>query len=327
MAFVPTQFATPLVAPSTFQAYDAAPYLAISDYRFAPTAVGTQQLVQNAANPTAASDASLAQVILRASDWINTYCYHDGGGSFVASVAVEQDMLTVKPDGSIVLICNYRPIRELTGLALGATPSSVQSLTTTLGLNVFIGEKTITLMGGFQGSAPQSYYGPWPSWNGQVCAVYSYVAGWPHTTLAQDAHAGDTVLHVNSPVQGANRLYGAYANTPLTIQDDSVTESVTLASTPTGLTLSLASPLKYDHLVPQAPDTTIVSALPNDVQQACIAAVNVLIKTQGMRAQVLPGSIGGPSVNQQQALSRAGAMGDWELAESLLKPYVQAYYH
>ena len=327
MAFVPTPFATPVLAPNTYQAYRAVPYISPSQYRFAPTAVATNGLVIGSNDQQVDSTASLAQVISRASSWLDTYCYHRGDGSFVASVTVEQMLATVKPTGSVALICNFKPIREVVGLAMGTSSSQLQNIGPNQAGGIIIGEKTINLITTWNSGFPTAYYGPWPSTNGQVYVVYSYVAGWPHSTLAANATAGDSTLTVNPPVPGATQLYGAYAGSALTIKDGANTETVVLASAATGLTLNLASPLQYSHSVPQAPDSVMVTAIPAAVEEACISAVNVLIKTQGIRAQVLPGSMGVAAPGGRQAMSRAGALGDFELAEYLLKPYVVAYNH
>jgi hypothetical protein len=283
-------------------------------------------LVQGSNDQQVDSTASLAQVISRASSWIDSYCYHRGDGSFAASVSVEQMMATVKPQGSVSLICNFKPIREVVGLAIGTSSNQLQNVGPQQAGGIVIGEKTINLYTTWNSGFPTSYYGPWPSTNGQMLAVYSYVAGWPHSTLAVSANVGDTTITVTPPTPGATKLYGAYAGTALTIKDGAQTEQVVVTSV-NGLVVTLASPLQYAHAIPASPDATVVTALPNAVEEACISVVNVLLKTQGMRAQVLPGSIGGASPTQRQALSRAGALGDFDLAEHLLKPYVTAYVH
>ena len=327
MAFVPTPFATPVIAPNTYQAYRAAPYISASQYRFAPTAVATNGLVQGSNDAQVDSTASLAQVISRASSWIDSYCFHRGDGTFVGSVSVEQMLATVKPTGSVSLLCNFKPIREVVGLAIGNSSAQMQNIGPNQAGSIIIGEKTINLITTWNSGFPTAYYGPWPSTNGQVYVVYSYVSGWPHSTLAASATAGDTQITVNPPVPGATTLYGAYAGSALTIKNGANTEQVVLATAPTGFTLDLVNPLMYSHAVPAAPDALMVTALPDAVEEACISVVNVLIKTQGMRAQVLPGSVGNASPTQRQALSRAGALGDFDLAEHLLKPYVTAYVH
>jgi len=327
MAFVPTPFATPVVAPSTYQQGRKVSYITPSWYRFAPTSVGTRGLVIGSNDTQVDSTASLAQIISRASAWVDSHCFHGGDGSFAGSVTVEQDLVQIKPDGSIVLICNLKPVREVVGIALGGTPGNLTDIGPNTAGNVVLQGKTITLPAVYDSGNPTGWYGPWPSVNGMVMAVYSYVSGWPHSTLAADAAEGDSTLVVAPPVPGATQLYGAYAGSQLTIKDGQNTETVTLAAASDSLTLSLAAPLQYDHTVPEAPDAINVTAMPDDIEQATISMVNVLIKTQGMRAQQLPGSIGTASPQQQKAMSRAGALGDFEAACMILHPYRTTFLH
>lgn len=327
MTFIPTPLATPIVRPSAYSAYKAAAYLSCSEYRFAPTSVSTKGLVPGSTDGAVDSTASLAAVIARASKWMDDHCFHGDDGSLAASVAYEQMAVTMKPDGSLVLICNFKPIREVVGVGLGPTASQMSDIGQNAANNLLIGDKTITLPGGFCSGYPTPWFGPWPSINGVVIATYSYVAGWPHSFLTADASAGDMEITVTPAIASDLLLYGAYAGTALTIKDDANTETVFLASTPTGLTLDLVSPLQYGHTVPDAPDAIPVTALPAALEEACIAMVNVLIKTQGMRAQVLPGAIGQQPAGTQQAVARAGALGDFTLACKLLKPFVTTYRH
>ena len=328
MAFVPTPFATPVVAPNTYQAYRAVPYISPSQYRFAPTAVATNGLVLGSQDQQVDSTASLAQVIARASAWMDGFCFHRGDGSFAASVSVEQMNVMIKPTGSISLICNFKPIREVVGIAMGTSSDALQNIGPNQAGGILIGEKTINLVSTFSSGYPTGWYGPWPSTNGQILVVYSYVAGWPHSALAVDCAMGDTSITVAPPVAGATQLYGAYAGSSLTIKDGAQTETVTLASASTGLTLDLVAPLQYSHAVPLAPDATIVTAIPASIEEACISTVSLLIKTQGNRAQILPGSIQAVGRGDQDlAVSRSGALGDYNMTMRLLKPYVTVYSH
>ena len=81
MTFTPTPFATPITAPSALSAFRAVSYLSPSEYRFAPTAVGSQNLVKGSADPVVDSLASLANVIARASSMMDVHCFHRGDGS------------------------------------------------------------------------------------------------------------------------------------------------------------------------------------------------------------------------------------------------------
>ena len=327
MSYVPTPFATPIYPPSLSSAYREAPYISPSWYRFAPTAVGTLGLVPGSPEQSSDSLASLAEVISRASAWMDEYCFWKADGSFSASVTVESAWVLPKPTGQLVLITNFKPIRTVIGVAVGCAPSQVQTLDQNCANDITTGEKTITLPGYWTGS-PRPFFGGYPSTNGLVYCVYSYVAGWPHTTLAASVTAGATSITVNPSTPGGSALYGAQAGTPLTIKDAANAETVVLASTPTSLTLSLVNPVQYNHTIPVAPspDSIIVTALPWGLEQACVHITSVLLKTRGTRSTVLP-QIGGASMPNKQALARAGALADFDVAMKLLHPFQVAYLH
>ena len=325
MTFIPTPFETPITAPSAFSGFRAVSYLSPSEYRFAPTAVGTQNLVKGSKDPQVDSLQSLANVIARASSMMDVHCFHRGDGSFAGSVTNEQMVVKMKPDGSLVLITNLRPLRQVIGLGLGPTASQISNIGQNAADNIVLGEKTITIPGGFCAGYPTPWFGGWPTVNGACIAVYSYVSGWPHSTLAADVDAGGMSLTVNPPVPGASEFFAALPGNPLTIKDGQNTETVVIESV-SGLTVNTVSGLQYAHQVPEAPDALSVTALPDNIEEACIALTNLLIKTQGMRAMILP-AIGNATPAQKQALARAGALADFELAAQLLHPFVTAYAH
>ena len=326
MTFTPTPFATPVIAPNTVSAYRSASYISASEYRFAPTAVGTQGLVPKSTSEQGDSLGSLAQVISRASAWMDQHCFHRGDGSFAAGVTTEQMVATVKPSGVVVLICNFKPIRQVIGVGVGPSFSQLTNLNQNVAGDILIGDKTITLPGYWNAGLTFPVFASFPSIGGGLLCVYSYVAGWPHTTLSVSASAGATSITVNPSTPGGTALYGAYGGSQLWIKDGPNTEAVVLASSPSGLTLSLASPLLYPHNVPEGPDSIIVSALPWGLEQACISLTNVILKQRGMRA-VLPGPVGSPSPQDRQALARAGALADFEIACKLLHPFKVSYLH
>jgi hypothetical protein len=325
VSFTPTPFATPVFA-QTLSAYRSAPYISPSEYRNAPTAVGTGNLVPGSNTQQADSTASLADVISRASGWMDEHCFHGLGGSFAAGVVTEQAWYTVKPNGSVVIIPNLRPIRAVTGLAIGPSPSQLQNLSPNIVPNISIGFKTITLPNCWnRGLTFPVYFGGYPSYGNELLCAFSYVNGWPHFTLGASASAGDTSIVANGAFPGDTQLYGILPGTPLTIRDGSNTERIVVQSL-SGLTVNLQGTLQYEHTPPASPDpdSIMVSALPWNVEQACISMTSVFIKTQGMRAQV-PSSLGAAKPAQKQALGRAGALHDFEHACGLINKYVVVY--
>lgn len=330
MTFVPTPFATPVIAPRTATQARAYSYISVSQYRFAPTSVGTQGLVPKSTQPQVDSAGSLAMVIAEASAWMDTHCFHRNDGSFAATITNEQMWVKVKPNQSAVLICNFKPILEVVGLAVGPAPTQLQTINQNAANLLVIGDNTITMPGVFVSGTTtvgnQVLFNGFPSYNGGMLAVYSYISGYPHTTLANNATAGATSITLNPPTPGGSALYGIYAGTPLKIKDEASTETVVASAAPTGLTVSLSSPLVNNHTVPSFPDSIPVTALPGDLERACIHLVNVLLKAQGMRAQ-MPASIGSATPASRQGLARAGALADYDVACRLLHPYVSTFIH
>lgn len=325
MSFTPTPFATPVLAPNVSSAFRSVPYISPSWYRFAPTAVSTLNLVPGSANQIGDSTASLAAVVARASAMMDEYCFWRNDGSFAASVTTETMTAVAKPGGAVVLITNFKPIREVVGVAVGATLSQLVNLGQPVANDILIGDKTITLPAYLGNGLQFPFFAGYPSYGNRVICVYSYVAGWPHFSLRANAAAGASSIDVNPSPPGGTEVYGAYPGSALFIRDGGSTETVVVASV-SGLTISLASPLVFGHTVPTSPDSVLVTALPPSLEEACISVTSVLLKMQGMRAQV-PQSLGSASPVQKQVLGRAGVLTDWEAAMGALRPYRTVYIH
>ncbi len=325
MTFVPTPFTTPVVTPNAVagDAFRRIPYISVSEYRFAPTAMNTTDLVPGSSNP-ADSDASLAEVVLRASAWVDEICFHRGNGTLAASVTTESDWITVKPDGSLSLICNFKPILEVVGVGLGPSPSQASNIDSAVAADISIGNKVIYLPGSWNWSGPYPSFGGYPAYNGRAYVVWQYVNGYPHMSLAANVAQGATSIQV-TPAVAASFPSGVYANTSLTIRDGASTETVQVASTPTSNTLELLSGTQFAHTVPASPDALLISALPWQVEQAAISLATCLIKVRGSRAQVMATTPGGTPT--RQAMAQAGAVGDFEDAVKMLKSFVTTYVH
>ncbi|HEX7355312.1 MAG TPA: hypothetical protein VF288_10830 [Mycobacteriales bacterium] len=328
MSFVPAAFTSPIVTPGTQAgtAVRSASYISPSQYRFAPTAVGTQALVAGSTDQAADSLASLARVIARASAWIDEHCFHRSDGTLAASVSTEWDWARVKPDGSVALVCNFAPVIAVTGVGVGPNPSGAQDIDQATANDISVHGKVIELPGSWAQGSTRGFFGNWPSVNGSVYAVWSYVNGWPHATLADACAAGATSLSLTPAVAGTASVDGIFAGTALTIHDRASTETVVAASPPSGGSLALSSPTLYAHTPPGAPDSVTVSAIPPAVEQACVLLTSFLVKTQGTRAMDLP-RLGSASTSQKERFARAGALDDFDTAARLLKPYVTVYLH
>jgi len=322
--FAPAPFATSYVSPTVASAFRRSSYITPSEYRFTPTAVSTRQLVVKSANPQVDSVASLAVLIEQASAWADLIAFHRSDGSFAASVTTEMDWVKVKPDGSLALICNFKPVLEVTGLALGPQPAQVSNADASTAQNLWVQGKVINIPAAWASSPIPAY--SYPSGpNGGVYAVWTYVNGYANTLLAQNAVQGATSITLQPSVPGGSSLSGIYTGTQLEIYDGSNKETVVAASTPTGTTVTLTAGLQYPHNVPVAPDGIRVSAIPPPISRATVHLTSVLVKTRGTRAMQMAGAAGGSP--GKQAIAEAGAENDFEYACKLLKRYETVYLH
>jgi len=320
-AFIPEPFASPAISPDTATLFRRTPYISPSEYKQTPTAVGVGNLVPggNAAEQLAA----LAAVISRASDWVDTFCFHNADGTLAASPSSESGWVRVKSDGSLKLICNYKPVLEVDALALGSGPNSMTNIGQEAAEELTITGQIIQLAQANPVRGVTTVFPGARTVYGKVYAVWVYVNGFPHTSIAKEAKVGAKAIEVAPSVPGGSVVYGVYPGTQLTIHDGELTESVVVSSV-SGLTLN-TNALLYTHKPPAAPDTTRVSAVPWVVEQATISYVSSLIKMRGSRAMVIPQSPAKSASAPKQAEGQAGGMQDRQEAERMLKPFVVPY--
>src|ERR1035441_4088889 len=239
-AFVPTPFSEPVVSPDTATLFRQTPYISPFEYKQTPTSVAVGNLVPggNAGEQAAA----LLAVIARASDWVDTICFHRADGTLAASPTTESGWITAKDDGSLKLICNYKPILQVNALALGPGPGSLQN----------IGDQaaqSLTITGQIIDAYSCVSRGVFPratNVNGKFYAVWSYTNGYPHTYLAKEAKAKDKAIEVGPSIPGGTEVSGVYPGTQLTIHDGANTEVIVVSSIE-GLKLNLAHELAYNH--------------------------------------------------------------------------------
>jgi hypothetical protein len=321
-AFVPETFSEPVVCPDTASLFRRAPYISPAEYQQTPTAVGIKNLVPGGTEPEQL--ASLAAVISRASDWVDTICFHRADGTLAASPSTESGWVRPKDDDTLQLICNYKPILEVDGLAIG-TPGQLSNIGDQAAQTLSIQGTIIQLPGNVSPrGATSSIYPSYTTVRGKVYAVWVYVSGYPHTALAKAAKAKDSTLEVTPSIPDGSNLYGVYPGTQLTIHDGANTEVIVVASV-AGLTLNLAAPLVYAHTLPAAPNTTRVTAIPWIVEQATISLVSNLIKMRGTRALVIPSSPAKAANPPKQSSGQAGAQNDYDAAVKMLEPFTSVY--
>lgn len=314
-AFAPTPFAEPVIAPDTATLFRRTPYISPGEYKQAPTAVATGNLVPGGGQGD--QESELAAVISRASGWADEICFHQAAGTLAASLGTESAWVRPKPNGELVLVCNYKPILQVSGLALGPGPQNIANLGSSEAQAITIQGTTIRVPSS-ELPEGQSFGGTPTASNGRVWVVWTYVSGFPHSYLAATAAQHTTAITLAPAEPGGATLYGVYPGTQLTIHDEASTEVVVVEAVE-GLTLKLKGSLAYEHKVPPAPNTIRVSAIPWAVEQAVISLTSSLIKRRGTRAMQMPSTPGGKAGGQQEAQPGGGS--DEKLARALLRPF------
>jgi len=329
---MPSALATPIVNPALGGVgAPPIPYLSVSQYTFAPTAMNTGSLVKG--TPTQNTQA-LADTLARASAWANDICFGadpaSKGASLAASLSVEGALVSVR-GAQLRLVCDYKPILEVVGVEVGPAPGATTSISPATADAIVIGRRTISIpyyTGPAFGRNATFTAGPIAGvFTGQLYATWSYVNGYPHTKLAAPVAAGATTCEVaatdgNGGLWGVYPASGGFLGTQLTIFDGAATESVFVTGvTPNGATATLTTTAFANaHTSPPAPDFLPVTGIPSDVQQAVISLATCLIKTRGARALVMPG-LGGVPQPSQQAFAQAGALEDYSIAVGILRHY------
>ena len=271
------------------------PYITTQQYKLAPTPVPWDTLTPG--GTLAQSLDQLAQLIERASTWVDSICMQ----VLAATTDTEQTVAYPNRRGQIIVRPRYHPVIELTDFWCGTT---VGTLTESPSLaNCWVEPKRIIVtqpgVPVFSSAGPLQFGGA-PGLPGTPTFVrYSYVNGYPVTTLAQAAAKGAQQIQVVDPT-------GVLAGfTPLTIRDDA---SEPLAVTAVnGNVLSLASPLASDHAAGAA-----VTGLPADVEEAVILATTAFAKMRGNMAIVAQ------STAANQSSDPLGAGTDLAEAEKIL---------
>lgn len=280
-----------------------APYLTLQEYKNAPTNIDIDNLVYNSIDPLA-QDTELANVIARASSWIDTYCNQILG----ATLETETQRNRIRNDGTIRFHPRYNPIVALTALQFGTNPNF---LTTVPDCSVcWLENQEVIFPFGTQ-SYNQSgtgsvVFGSSNYSGAEVYLKYTYVNGYTNTLIAT-ANQGDSVLTVTDGI-------GITAGQTLKIYSGLDAETVTVADTYVFNTESvpLTKPLLSSHTA-----GTSISALPPAVKQAAILATTAFLKVRGDNSMVMNvGSTPGQAVEGAQKIGTELA-----LAQDLLKPY------
>lgn len=281
--YAPPLFTNPVVNAKAGGFILPVPYISLSQYDYAPTAMDISSL--KVGGTAEQQQQVLYDLIRRASGWADRYIFGTATGAKGASLCASQtvdDGLYFPLKGSWNLQCRYSPIITLDGCAVGPNPAAVQGINEGVAQQAVFGTRTISIPAVFPQPSPLlspgalvGVRGP----SGKSYVVWTYTSGYAHLRLAADAAIGDDqiVVEPNGP---AGSLLGVLPGTPMSIDDWGNTEDINVAGV-VGTTIMLDSPLQNEHVVPSSPDFTPVTALPADVIQAVIYLTTALIKTRG----------------------------------------------
>ena len=244
------------------------PYISVAEYKNAPTALNIDMLVVG--GNAAAQDAELAQVILRASSYMNEYLNQN----LVATQYTETQRIRYSASGGYYALHPYNaPIVALSAFNYGANPNQLYALA----------DCSIAWFEGQQIIIPGDYIG-W-NWTSQgplqfggsinqsnwTFTKYTYIAGFANTELTVATLPGDTSLIVDNPT-------GILAGEQYRIFDGQRTERVTVDPSYVfgSSTIPLTAPMVFAHGV-----GATFSNLPNVIKQACILITSAFIKMRG----------------------------------------------
>ena len=295
-----------VVAAFTSSYTNRSPYLTVAEYQAAPTALDTSQLVFNAG--TGEETQVLAEIIGRASSWIDTFCC-GAQGTLCASANTEVGRVLSDRWGRWIVHPRYWPILEVTAFQVGSDPSTLNTVPLSVA-NCWIEEQQFIVTNGIgltTSAGPLEFSTPArPGREG--FAQWSYVNGWVNTTLSQNAAQAATSIQLASVV-------GVYPGSSFMIYDAAVgDEPVTVSPSwaPGANPVTLTSGLQFAHTAGIS-----VTALPPAVKQAAIFLTSALIKSRGDTAIVIS-DVGEPN---EKATGEMLSAGDQAIAAELLAPF------
>lgn len=280
------------------------PYLTVAEYKQAPTSIDYSNLVTGSTDP-AVQDAELANVIARASSWMDNYCNQILG----ATNDTEQRRARISNDGTIRVHPDNNPVLAVTDFAYGFATNSLTSLSDCSSIWIEDQSFVVPL---WQSQLSWSSQGPLQfglpsSPRANVYIRYTYVNGYASTLLTANASAGATSITVKSGI-------GFLVGDMFTIYDGLATEQCVVDSSYVfgSTTIPLASPLSYAHTSGVA-----VSSLPPVVKEAAILVTTAFIKMRGDSSMTM--QVSNLPTRSQAQDTKAGS--ELYEAQEMLKSY------
>jgi hypothetical protein len=250
---------------------DESQYVSVAEFKNAPTSLDINNLVSG--GNQAAQDAELANILMRASSYMNEYLNQN----LVAQRYTETQRIRMNTQGYVSLHPNNSPIIALESFQYGGDPLNLQTLNDpsqtwfeAQQIIIPIGQMAAT----YSSQGALSFGGVSP--RQQLFTKYTYVSGYVNNFIAAATAAATSLTVTNAT--------GIIAGQVLHIYDGSLSETVTVASTYTygSTTVPLTSALVSTH----AAGVTIGN-LPTAIKQACILITTAFIRIRGDKSNTM----------------------------------------
>lgn len=234
------------------------PYITVDELKRSPVYGNLMKLVPGQSE--ADRDAELARIIDRATAMING----EVNQNLAATVDLEIGDVVVSPTGDVRIHTRCSPIIQVLSLEVGSSPTTLAPVED---LSQLILEPwRITIPRGTEGARFRPRSRMWAKW--------SYINGFPVTTLAEAAQVGDTTITVGETT-------GIVAGqTLLTFNDGRLMERV-VPTAVAGNVLTVPA-LQYAHEAGCG-----VSDIPNDIKEAVLLLISRLHDTWSLTMNVI----------------------------------------
>ena len=252
------------------------PYITADEFTTAPTGLQLNNLFPGGSQLEQVQ--ALQEQILRASSWMDIQCHQ------VLAATTDTELSQARQrNGALTVFPRCFPLRSVTAVSTGSDPSQLTAMTDLSSVvlqnrSFTVWESvisTVTTVGPLQ-------FGGWGL--GRPWVLYSYVNGYPVTTLSAACTSGASSIDVTSAL-------GVLPGMTLTLSDIPNTETVIVSSV-SGTTVTLSGTTASAHAAGVA-----VSAMPAALKQAAILATMGFIQERGTGALVMA-SIGGAPTHQ-----------------------------
>lgn len=296
------------------------PYLTPTEYNNAPTSMDVNNLIPGGS--AQANATALQETINRASSWIDQFTC-GSWGTLCATVETENARVWGSYRNTIIVHPKYWPVVEVRSFTYSALPgglaaTSGASVTPSSGITVYPQEFEVSTSAATTfNTTGTTGFGGWGASYGIRCraeydCLYTYVAGWPNTTLAASVAAGASSVQPSV-------VTGIYPGSLMTIYDLPNDEPCVVASTyvPGSAVVPLSAPLQNSHST-----TATITNMPPAIKQAAILATTAFIKQRGSGA-LIAADIGEVTRTQTGFAQNAGS--DFQQAMTLLMPFKQQY--